>query len=155
MIWKKILYKLTWLGYLGGLSYVVLFKGAWDNTYAFLQVLLRHDQPIERQKVYLIPFESTKLFLKNWEYAYARWNIFENVLLFIPLGLLVGITKGERKGGFLTFGMGFVLSLGFELIQYIFAIGEFDVDDIMLNVLGAMLGYVLISRLSHKGRQLK
>jgi len=45
------------------------------------------------------------LSLKNREYAYARWNIFGNVLLFIPLGLLVGITIGGEKEVFLHLGL--------------------------------------------------
>lgn len=36
----------------------------------------------------------------------------------------------------------FVLSLMFEIIQLLTAIGTFDVDDILLNLLGAVLGYL-------------
>lgn len=36
----------------------------------------------------------------------------------------------------------FILSLVFEIIQLLTALGDFDVDDILLNVLGAVLGYL-------------
>lgn len=52
--------------------------------------------------------------------------------------------EGLERGLFSTF-FSFILSLGFETIQYLYAIGEFDVDDIMLNVAGAQAGYGLAS----------
>lgn len=36
----------------------------------------------------------------------------------------------------------FILSLMFEVIQLITGIGDFDVDDILLNVIGSICGYI-------------
>lgn len=44
----------------------------------------------------------------------------------------------------LLIGAGF--SLGFELLQMWFHLGEFDVDDIMLNALGMWTGGLLLCR---------
>ena len=43
---------------------------------------------------------------------------------------------------FLIFLSGFLLSLTVEVIQLISKVGCFDVDDLILNTLGAVLGYV-------------
>ena len=53
--------------------------------------------------------------------------------------------KPERKWMILLIGAGF--SLGFELLQMWFHLGEFDVDDIMLNALGMWTGGFLLYRL--------
>jgi len=139
----QILYGLCWAGYLCGLTYVVLFKASWDGMQDFLQMLGGGAFP-ERQKVYLRPFESTRFFLENWAYAYARWNIFGNILLFVPFGSLMGLSWRGKKGLGLTAGASFAVSLCYEIIQLLYAIGEFDVDDVMLNVVGALAGYGLM-----------
>jgi len=146
MIWGEImyiLYLIVWVGYLAVLTYIVLFKGTWDNTQSFIKMLQQSEGITKRQKVYLIPFESTRIFIENWEYAYAKWNIFGNMLLFLPFGFLLGLVLHGRKGVLTTLFLGFITSFSFEIIQYLYAIGEFDVDDIMLNVLGAMFGFFL------------
>lgn len=142
VIWN-ILYALCWAGYLGCLTYVILFKASWDQTCAFMQ-MVSDGTFLERRKAYLHLFESTLFFIENWQYAYARWNIFGNILLFIPFGILSGASWGRMRGLLLTFLASGLASLGYELIQYLYAIGEFDVDDIMWNVAGAVSGYLLV-----------
>jgi len=139
-----VLYGICWAVYLGSLTYIILFKGSWDETYQFLQIIGSGNFP-ERRKVYLRPFESTCLFLENWEYSYARWNIFGNMLLFLPFGILMRLAWRGRKGIALTAALAFSFSIGFETIQFLYAIGEFDVDDVILNVVGAVVGYGVVS----------
>lgn len=131
-----------WVGYLALLTYIVLFKGSWDETRSFLE-MIRSGTALERRKVYLRPFESTGMFLELWEYSYARWNVMGNILLFIPFGALMRGFAKKMRGALASFGLSLSASLGFELIQLMYAIGEFDVDDIILNVFGALLGYIL------------
>jgi len=138
-----ILYGLCWAGYLGGLTYVVLFKASWGEVGNFIRIMGGGEFP-ERRKVYLRLFESTMFFLQNWEYSYARMNVFGNMLLFLPFGSLSGLSWEGIRGLLLTLLFSFVVSLGYEVIQLVYSIGEFDVDDIMLNVIGALAGYGLI-----------
>ena len=51
--------------------------------------------------------------------------------------------------GFLICISGFLLSLTVEVIQLITKVGCFDVDDMILNTLGAALGYVLFRICNH------
>ena len=55
-----------------------------------------------------------------------------NILLFVPLGLLIGGKKGIAAG--------FVLSAGIEAAQYVFRLGYCEADDVLNNTLGAALG---------------
>lgn len=60
-----------------------------------------------------------------------------NILFFIPYGLLFP-WKDNWKRVFVT---ALVLSVFIELSQFIFNLGWCEVDDVISNTLGAMIGY--------------
>ena len=60
-----------------------------------------------------------------------------NILFFIPYGLLFP-WKDNWKRVFVT---EFVLSVFIELSQFIFNLGWCEVDDVISNTLGTMIGY--------------
>lgn len=62
---------------------------------------------------------------------------------FIPFGYLVSILIFNRATAFKVIGSTFLLSLFFELIQLLFRLGTFDIDDLILNTLGGFIGYGL------------
>lgn len=73
-------------------------------------------------------------------------NIVGNIVLFIPFGFFTSYYLNHKKAIVPTF-ITLVVSLCAEGIQY--HIGRiFDVDDIILNVLGGFLGYLLFVALS-------
>ena len=47
----------------------------------------------------------------------------------------------RMRSGWLVTLLGFAFSLGVETVQLICKVGCFDVDDLMLNTLGAVSGY--------------
>lgn len=61
-----------------------------------------------------------------------------NLIWFFPLGLLLPLLTGARKSVIL---LGFLLSLGIEVCQYIFGTGFTEVEDLILNTLGTAAGY--------------
>lgn len=68
-----------------------------------------------------------------------------NVLLFVPFGFLVPAMNPKyfRKWSFAMLG-GLATSTVIEGVQLIFSLGQSDVDDIIANTLGAIIGYFLI-----------
>lgn len=76
-------------------------------------------------------------------------NVFGNVAIFIPFGILLGVMF-QKKGisGIETILYALVVSLSLEGAQLLLAIGQFDVDDLLLNTGGALLGYFLYVVLS-------
>lgn len=70
-------------------------------------------------------------------------NIFGNVVGFIPFGYIIPVINHRFRNWLLITVSGFSLSLCVETAQLVFRVGSFDVDDLMLNTLGAFLGYVL------------
>ena len=67
-------------------------------------------------------------------------QIIMNVFLFIPIGFFVGGTL-KKKHIWNAIGIGFVLSFFIELTQLITTRGVFNVDDIIHNVLGCIIGF--------------
>lgn len=70
----------------------------------------------------------------------------ENVLAFVPIGILILILlKREKKFSsvLLTTVLSGAFSLLIEVVQYIFVVGVFDVDDLFHNTLGGFLGALL------------
>src|SRR6202035_437797 len=66
----------------------------------------------------------------------------DNVLVFIPFGLLLAINF-KRLDLWRKLLVVFVFSLTAEVIQYIFAIGASDITDVITNTLGGLLGLLV------------
>jgi len=75
-------------------------------------------------------------------------TIFGNLTMFLPLGFLLPLVSTRTNSLKTVLAMAFVASLGIEAAQ--FAGGWLgsprwtDVDDILLNVIGALFGYTLL-----------
>lgn len=96
-------------------------------------------------KLNLVPFLSVlQLFTPNVSNpTYSALLIVLNVMLFVPLGFLYTLYANIKRT--FTFKkvilLGFLLSFFIEVFQLIFATGRVtDVDDIIANLLGALLG---------------
>ncbi|HCM91750.1 MAG TPA: hypothetical protein DIS78_04195 [Lachnospiraceae bacterium] len=73
----------------------------------------------------------------------------ENIFLFIPFGLLVPLTGRFFKRWWNLVLMAFLTSLFIETMQLATARGFFEIDDIILNTFGAMVGYAFFWRSYH------
>lgn len=71
--------------------------------------------------------------------------VIENVLLFMPYGFLLEAVW--RKNWFCHFFVGFLSSLVIECLQLVTGRGIFQIDDILTNTLGAVLGYIILRML--------
>lgn len=89
-------------------------------------------------------FKTIKLYIRHWDNKGINsfGNLIGNIVAFIPLGyMLPRICKASRRV-FICMVQVFLLVLGIELFQLLSAFGVFDVDDILLNCLGAFMGYL-------------
>lgn len=69
-----------------------------------------------------------------------------NVAMFVPVGVIIPFTADVKKGTFLSaasFGM--LVSVIIETGQLIFHYGMCDIDDILANTLGTLIGVVIIT----------
>lgn len=64
-----------------------------------------------------------------------------NVFLFVPIGLSLPFVLGKGwLPGFLTVAAALAFSAGIEYLQYRYALGWCEVDDVIMNTLGAVIG---------------
>jgi glycopeptide antibiotics resistance protein len=81
--------------------------------------------------------------------TYLFWEIFWNVVLFIPLGLMV---SALLKHPWMAVLIGVLMSAAIELTQLLTRRGMFEFDDIIYNSVGAAAGYLLYLMLRRIGR---
>ncbi len=122
--------------YLSVLFYLVLFSetyrrgGSLGDGYAYN----------------LEPFKEIRRFMGGIEQLGFRTvfvNLAGNILAFIPFAFLLPVVIEKAGGLFQTVFLTFFLSLCIECAQLVTKVGSFDVDDLILNTAGGLIGYLL------------
>lgn len=122
--------------YLAGLCYFLFFAENYGRV---------ADQGTYRYN--LVPLKEIERF---WKYRkelgiHSVYNLVGNVLGFVPAGFFISILWKNRRGFGFTVCVTFQMSLLVEILQLVFRVGSFDVDDLLLNTLGGILGYLLLT----------
>ncbi|MCX4315960.1 MAG: VanZ family protein [Lachnospiraceae bacterium] len=100
----------------------------------------------------LVPFQEIKrYFLHRDRLSFETFfiNIYGNVLAFMPFGFLLPVISRKDRRFWSIFLLSVALTLTLETTQLILQVGCFDVDDMILNTAGGVLGY-WIYKLSYK-----
>lgn len=113
-----------------------------------------------RENYNLMPFHTIGNYwhiLTNKAYYLAKWgyeqylqqvqvgvvNLVGNVVMFIPLGYFIPRVGKKCRRFFRCMLLVAVLILAVELLQLVTLLGSCDIDDLLLNILGAAMGYIL------------
>ena len=116
---------------------------------------------VERQaeNLNLILFKNIVHYLQTMNYATGMRNIIVNIgghmLMFTPFGFF--LPRINKRFQNIRFFIGIALLIMFliEGLQYLTMSGSFDVDDALLNMIGAIIGFVFLrnpdnlERISH------
>lgn len=93
----------------------------------------------------LIPFQEIKRFVVYWRAIdnpfLVVMNLFGNIIAFIPFGALIRWVINRSVKWYQVVGYTFLLSLSVEILQLIAKVGVFDVDDLILNTFGGLIGF--------------
>lgn len=126
----KVVYQCCMLLYTGFLLYLMF---VW------------HRSPYPQNIVRLAPLVSTILFIKKsilWKSIII--NIVGNVVMFIPFGTVGFVYPKYRQLKPLVIDFISAITV-VEALQYFTRLGVFDVDDIILNTIGVMIGFKLMA----------
>lgn len=74
--------------------------------------------------------------------AHCIINLAGNVLLFIPAGVLIPKIWPKQRNFFCFFFSCFGIMFLVEVLQLFTLLGSFDVDDLILNLLGMTIGFI-------------
>lgn len=142
----RIVAILAFLAYLLLLSYLLFFSSTYGRT---AEMGYRYN---------LRPFYEIRRGIEHIDavgYRYVMVNIAGNIVAFMPFGFLLPLVTERRMHTGKVLVSSFLLSLCAETIQLLSRTGAFDVDDLILNTVGGILGYwcyaVLIGRRRKKG----
>ena len=91
--------------------------------------------------VNLVPFRDLIYYTRR-RLSWYFWQALLNIVLFVPYGVFLKI--GRRKL-WVSALIGFGSSLLIEAVEYVTNRGVFDVDDLILNTLGVVIGWLLMS----------
>lgn len=93
----------------------------------------------------LIPFKEIRRFIVYRHVVGMRSffvNIVGNIVCFMPFGFFLPVVSRRSRHWYNTVLLSYLFSLCIETVQLVFKVGSFDVDDMILNTLGGILGYL-------------
>ncbi|MEU9234458.1 VanZ family protein [Streptomyces subrutilus] len=93
------------------------------------------------------PGASIRLYLEGSSVREAAKQLGGNILLGVPFGMLLPVLLPQARGLVRVAAVTAVVMTLVELIQGSLVTGRaFDVDDVILNTAGALLGYLILGR---------
>lgn len=100
-----------------------------------------------QDRINLVPFKTIMTFVKEFNSMYSTsqimLNLFGNVCAFMPMALFLLLLFKRQNKAFQFVITLILMILGIEFLQLITGSGRFDIDDLILNLFGAVLVYLL------------
>ena len=132
--------------YCMGLIFILFLYGARRGNQFHLNVFSKEHLAMTN----IIPFKTIIEFFDRMNNSSINTNIVvinlcANLLMFIPMGMALQILFGEKFNKlWKTTLFVAILVLLVEIIQFLTFCGSADIDDLILNTLGCVIGYGII-----------
>lgn len=131
--------------YLMLLITLTLFDSSWGrNGFA-----IKDFKVYIKQSVNLVPFKTIINYIKEFNSMYSTrqimFNLMGNICAFMPMALFLPLLfkkQSKFKNFIITM---IIIILGIESLQLITTSGRFDIDDLILNLFGAVIMYLLLN----------
>ena len=131
--------------YLMLLITLTLFDSSWGrNGFA-----IKDFKVYIKQSVNLVPFKTIINYIKEFNSMYSTrqimFNLLGNICAFMPMALFLPLLfkkQSKFKNFIITM---IIIILGIESLQLITTSGRFDIDDLILNLFGAAIMYLLLN----------
>lgn len=134
--------KLVFFIYLAVVIKVIIFKYPWEDL---RMIINGWEQDVIWEGLDTANFTLFKTIKMYIDYSYmlnSFENLVGNVVVFIPFGFLLPYIQERCRRLPILLLNAFLFVLGIEVFQLFSAFGAFDVDDILLNCVGAVIGWV-------------
>ena len=139
---RRIVYHILFWGYCILMAWLLFGRTRYDITDGYWSTLSQH--------LVLTPFHTIALFINALVNDYgdvnrhiAIVNLLGNIVMFLPLGFFPQLLwKAFNKlWKTLLWGAGIIVCV--ELVQLFALVGNCDIDDLLLNLVGIAMGYGL------------
>ena len=139
---RRYVYHSVFWAYCAVMAWLLFGRSRFVITDGYWNTLSRH--------LSLTPLHTIRLFINVLVGDYGEGvrrsaivNLFGNVLMFFPLGFLPPLLWKPFQKFWKMLLWGGLIIIGVELIQLFALVGNCDVDDLLLNLVGIALGYGL------------
>jgi len=114
-----------------------------------LVLTLQPAHPLPSQVVddNLVPFRTLGIYWRNLGSEFWMRNLFGNLALLLPLGLLGPTALPALDRWWRVALVALLLSIAIELIQLAVPDRSADIDDVIVNLTGALLGFAMLTLL--------
>lgn len=114
------------------------------TIFKFEELIINFDT---RFYINYIPFvETIKRFRNDFaDIHIALYNVIGNILLFIPLGFCIPLFFNKKNKLSKVILYGFTASLTIEVLQLFTPYSITDIDDIIFNTLGTVIGFIIFN----------
>ena len=129
-----IFLRIAFLLYVAAMGWL-LFGQRWGTEF-YRSVNL---EPLVTIKLYWNLLHGSNAYLVR----HAFINLVGNVVMFVPLGFFQPYLNAGLRKWYKTLLTTAVLILLVEVVQYVTGLGSCDIDDLILNLAGAWLGYII------------
>lgn len=104
-----------------------------------------YGRDVINRNINIVPFRTIIRFLyRSYDLKVILINIVGNIAAFVPMGFLLPISFSKLNGLLRVLLVVLLATLSIEIYQYIKGVGVSDIDDVLLNVLGGIMGYFIM-----------
>lgn len=131
--WRRIFMLLLFWIYMGAMIYFLFIGERYGNPY--------HDY-----RYNLVVFQEIRRFITYRESVGTisfLLNIIGNIFAFSPFGFFLPEISPKMRNFWKVLSMSFLVTMCIECTQLVTKLGVFDVDDLIMNTLGGVIGYGL------------
>jgi glycopeptide antibiotics resistance protein len=115
--------------------------------YSLALLILLFFRPSEQNysSINLKPFSTISYFLTGEvDFLVAFYNLAANIGLFVPYGLyMILLTENKKYRYYYQIFIPIIIIFVIEVLQYFTHRGSLDVDDLILNISGVYIGYLI------------
>ncbi|MBO4808716.1 MAG: VanZ family protein [Lachnospiraceae bacterium] len=138
---NKVFYILFWI-YLIIAARILVFRYPLSEFYHILRLWDKSIVTYGLSRANFIPFKTINMYIRYRYSLNSFANLFGNLFILAPLGFLLPFAWKKKHNVLLMTAIGFLVSMAVETLQLVLGVGAFDVDDLILNTLGVIVGYM-------------
>lgn len=132
-----IVFSVSWLyGKKSSLKHKISLTLFLAYIFIIFSIVFLCREPGSRKDTSLVLFET-------WGHTFHMHAMFvENIIMFIPFGVLLPLLFRKSRNGWICVLTGFICSCSIEIVQHITQTGYLQLDDVVTNTMGTLLGWL-------------